>query len=204
LRAVDAGASNTITAGGNVTGTTISNGNSQVSGGGDVSANITGQGDVAVSGNNVSGNFVGNNIVVAAQNSVNANVNATSTVAVHADGPANLSGSSPSVTFDAPSGSASGSFGQVNNVGGGLIDVNGKPQGNTTLSANADNSRVIPSESTIAGNTAAGGISAGARPGPDQGGAVARSTPEDAGFLLDQGRPVELDLAPSNEEKKKD
>jgi filamentous hemagglutinin family protein len=221
LRAVDAGASNTINAGGNVTGTTISNGNSQVTGGGDVSANITAQGDAVVSGNNVSGNITGDNIVLAAQNNVNASVNATSTVVVTASGTANLSGSSPSLSVDAPSGNVSGGFSQVNNVGGGVITVNGAAQAPDTLAASTNASQLLPSASSIVENTAAGAETADAlggsfanspsasSTGEDSGGQgngasqrTVRDAPARAGELILQGRSVEIDLSPANDREK--
>ncbi len=305
LRAVGTNTTSTISAGGDVTGSTISGGSVQVTGGGDVAANVTAKGDATVNGNNVSGNIAGNNVavaaqnnananvtargdatvggnnvsgsiagnnvavaaqnnesanvvaqsnaavngnnvsgsiagnnvVVAAQNNVNANVNAvntaslsgdsvsgtvtassagivagsdvqvtlnTNTTVVHAGGNANLTGSSSSVTVDASSGSASGNFGQINNIGSGLIDVNGAPKTNTTLSANAENNRVIPSETAISGNTA--GISGRGQTGmpSDQDAVqVARSAPAGAGEFLERGQSVEIDLSPANDHEKK-
>lgn len=248
LHATDAGVTNTLVASGDVTGTTVTSGSTQVSAGGDVAANVTAQGDAQVAGRNVTSTISATSVVVEAQGDVQATVTATRTASVsgntvaatitapsatvdadagvqvslnvgsasiHADGAASVSGSSASIVIDAPSGSVSGSFGQVSNAGAGLISVNGKPQGNATMTANADSSRVLPAESTLVSSGDGGGRPAAARgedggrrvaevgdlsslPPTGAGGMpVARGTPAEAGGLLDLGMAVELDLGPT-------
>ena len=201
LRSVGAGNSNSINAGGDVTGSTISEGGVKVESHGDVAVNITTQGDALVVANSVSGGSINaSNIVIEGHESVTVNVTSPHIVEVHSNGATIVSGSAPTLVVDAVGGSVvSGNFTQVSNDGPGVIKVNGKPQGNATLSANADNSRVIPSESTISRNIAANS--------DRQGGAAAvealNSLPASAaGEALDLGRPVELDLTPGNDRRR--
>jgi hypothetical protein len=190
LRGQDAGATNTVNAGGDVSGSTISLGSVQVTSGGDVSANVTAsevavaavgdvsgtttsQGNVQISSStgDVTGSISGTNVFVQAQGDVNVVVVASSSaslagdtvianvvapvVAVAAVGDAQVSGSSSQVTMNAASGTVSGNFGQVTNSGGGLVAVNGKPQGNQQLSSNAENNRVIPTGNNVAEGSSA-------------------------------------------------
>jgi len=231
LRAQDAGAANTLNAGGDVTGSTISQGKVEVTSAGDIQANIAGTDVVAqaqgsmdvvvtasqtatltaetivatITATDVVATSQGDmNVVVAASgsaalagDSVVANVTAP-VVAVEAVSDAQISGAASQVTLDAPRGSVSGSFGQVSNTGGGLVNVNGKAQGNATLSSNSENNRVIPAGS-LQESGAEGGAVQVARAG-----GVARqddtgfslSTPEAAGEALDSGHAVELDMSP--------
>jgi hypothetical protein len=192
LRAVGGGPANEITAGGNVTGSTISQSGVQIQSGGDVAANVTSQAEVVVAAVNVSGNLSGQSIGVAAQETVNVAVSAPGPVEVHSGGPANVSGSAPALIIDAPSGSASGSFGQVTNAGGGLIDVNGKPQVNTTIAENGNNARVVPAEVTTGASVAPGSTA-------QSGGKVRRRKLEQAVDVLENGEAFEIDLSPSND-----
>jgi len=242
LRGQDASATNTLNAGGDVSGSTISQGAVQVTSGGDVSANVTAsevavaavgdvtgtttsQGNVQISSStgDITGSITGNNVVVqAVQGDVNVVVVASGSaslagdsvvanvvapvVAVTAVGDARLSGSSPQVTMNAASGSVSGSFGQVTNSGGGLVNVNGKPQGNQQLSSNAENNRVIPSGNNVAENSPAEGpelqlAQAGMLTGEGEP-VMARSSPSSAGEAIDNGQAVELDMSPKNEREK--
>jgi hypothetical protein len=210
----------------NVSGADVSgdiSGNSvTVAAQGNVNATVSAQNAANISGTGVSGNFSGANVTLAAQDIVNATVTATNTAtidatntvqatlnagsaAVHADGSANLSGATSTLTLDAPSGSVSGSFGQITNIGSGLIDVNGRPQVNTTLAANGENNRVIPSESAILGGTAggAGGVSRLMQIAPMLPGIVpvALSSPTRAADFIMQGRSVEIDLSPRRDEE---
>ncbi len=206
LRGQDAGAANSLNAGGNVTGSTISLGNVAITSGGDILANISGSTVVVQAQGNL-------NVVVAASssaslagNSVVANV-AAPVVAVAAVGDAQISGSSSQITVNAPSGSVSGNFGQVSNTGGGLVNVNGKPQGSQQLSANSENNRVIPTGSALADNAEPDSLSglqlaqAGGLPG--QGDTVIyMSVPGAAGEAIGKGQTVELDLSPRNSQDK--
>ena len=242
LRGQDASATNTLNAGGDVSGSTISQGAVQVTSGGDVSANVTAsevavaavgdvsgtttsQGNVQVSSStgNISGNISGNNVVVQApQGDVNVVVVASGSASLAGDsvvanvvapvvdvaavGDAQVSGSSSQITVNAASGSVSGSFGQVTNSGGGLVNVNGKPQGNQQLSSSAENNRVIPSGNNLAEGAPAEQPSlqlaqAGllASEGEVR---VVRSSPSGAGEAIDNGQSVELDMSPKNEREK--
>lgn len=276
LRGQDATQSNTLNAGGDVSGSTISLGAVQVTSGGDVSANVTASevavaavGDVSgtttsqgnvqissstgdISGNitgnnvvvqaqgdvsgtttsqgnvqissstgNVSGNISGNNVVVQAQGDVNVVVTASNSaslagdtvvanvvapiMAVEAVTEVQISGTSAQVSIDSPKGSVSGSFGQVTNSGSGLVNVNGKPQGNQQLSSNAENNRVIPAGNNVADNAGAGADGAGAATPTLQLAlagegttSLVSSTPAKAGDAIDSGQAVELDMSPGN------
>ncbi|WP_411877671.1 beta strand repeat-containing protein [Polaromonas sp. YR568] len=245
LRGQDAGATNTVNAGGDVSGSTISLGAVEVNSGGDVSANVTAsevavaavgdisgtttsQGNVQVSSSagDVTGSITGNDVFVQALGDVNVVVvaarsaslagdNVTANVvapvlAVAAVREAVVSGASPQVTVNAASGTVSGNFGQVTNSGGGLVAVNGKPQGNQQLSSMAENNRVIPTGNNFANNF--GGDLASAEPAlqlsrasirTGEGEAVtSRSSPSNAGEAIDNGEAVELDMSPKNEREK--
>jgi filamentous hemagglutinin family protein len=197
LRSLGSGVSNTISAGGDVTGSTISEAGVQIRSEGDVIVNVTTQGDALVVANSVGGNFVADNIVIRGQENVTANVTAPHIVEVHSHGPVLVSGSAPVLVVDAPPGSAiTGNFTEVTNAGSGLINVNGKPQGNAALTANADNSRVMPSEERIAGDSARSAAAPESSVSPA--GTLSLLPPDSAAEVLDQGWPVELDLAPGN------
>lgn len=231
LRAQDSSAASTLNAGGDVTGSTISQGSVGVVSAGNIQANIAGTNvaaqargatDVVVTASqtatltadtivaNIKATDVvaqsqGNmNVVVAASNSASlgggsvvANVTAP-VVAVAAVNDAQVSGSAAQITLDTPKGSVSASFGQVSNTGGGLVNVNGKPQTNQTVSSNAENNRVVPvggvQESGAEGGTVQLAQSGDrARQGSSD---ISLSTPEAAGEALDNGRAVELDMSP--------
>lgn len=143
-------------------------------------------------GGSVTGNTASDGPVhVDSGGSVTITVNTPAPVEVHSDGPANVSGSTPSLLIDAPSGSASGSFGQVTNAGGGLIDVNGKPTVNATLAASADNNRVVPADVVNAAETEGGGKQRDGKP--------RRRKLQDAVEVLDNGEALEIDLSPGND-----
>jgi cytoskeletal protein CcmA (bactofilin family) len=202
LRGQDPGAANTMNAGGNVTGSTISLGRVEISSGGDITANVSGS-DVAVT---AQGDL---NVVVTASHtatlsgdSVVATV-AAPVVAVDAVHDAQISGSASNITVDAPSGRVTGDFGQVTNEGSGLVSVNGKPQGNQTLIVSSENNRVIPAGNTEPGERAEIQM---AQAGDLTGQGLAPrslSGPDTAGSFIDSGQAVELDLSPRNKRKKK-
>jgi len=231
LRAQDTSAANSLNAGGDVTGSTISQGSVEVISAGDIEANITGtdvvaqaQGamDVVVTASQTAtltaDTIVANvtaadvvaqsqgdmNVVVAASNSASltgdsvvANVTAP-VVAVEAVNDAQISGAASQITLDAPRGSVSGSFGQVSNTGGGLVNVNGKPQGSQTLSSNSENNRVVPAGGVLDNGAEGGGIQLAQAGGsaPQAGSDIVMSAPEAAGDAMDSGRAVELDMSP--------
>lgn len=127
---------------------------------------------------------------------------------VHADGPVNVSGSASSVSIDAPSGSVNGSFGDVNNAGNGLFNINGRPELNQTLTANAENNRVIPDGSAFVENTTpdvfqSGGLTRAVALFGSRGERISRTTVAGAGNAMDRGQPVEIDLTPGKEKEKK-
>ncbi|MBA4329380.1 MAG: hypothetical protein C0428_14210 [Polaromonas sp.] len=242
LRAQDSSAASSLNAGGDVTGSTISQGRVEVVSAGDIQGNIAGTNVVAqaqgamdvvvtasqtatltadtivatISATDVVATSQGDmNVVVAASgsaslagDSVVANVTAP-VVAVEAVNDAQVSGSAGQITLDAPKGSVSGSFGQVSNTGGGLVNVNGKPQTNQTVSSSAENNRVVPTGG-VQDSGAEGGAVQLAQTGDltRQGGAdISLSAPEAAGEALDSGRSVELDMSPpkrNNNKKNKD
>ncbi len=181
LRQVGGGAANTIDAGGGVSGSTISEGDVAIRSSGTVAAHVT-----------------ATTVVIAAP-SVDVTVNAASAVRIHSEAPANVAGSAPSVVLDAPGGAVAGSFGQVTNVGTGIVTVNGKPQANAAISASAENNRVVPQEGML---TSAGAAAPAASGESDEERRrrrtpIARSSVTGAGDLLQRGIGVELDLAPS-------
>lgn len=241
LRGQDASATNTLNAGGDVTGSTISLGAVEITSGGDVAANVTAsevavaavgdvtgtttsQGNVQVSSStgDISGSISGSNVVVQAQGDVNVVVVASGSaslagdsvvanvvapvVAVAAVGDAQVSGSSSRITMNAASGTVSGNFGQVTNTGGGLVAVNGRPQGNQQLSSNAENNRVIPTGSRVAEGSAADEpalqMAHAGVPAAEGEPAMGRSKPSSAGEAIDNGQAVELDMSPGNEKEK--
>jgi hypothetical protein len=128
-------------------------------------------------------------VLIDSGGSVNVDVQTPAPVEVHAEGPAHITGSTPELFIDAPSGSATGDFGQVTNAGGGLIAVNGQPQINSTVAETASNNRVVPQEVTTAASPEA---SAPQRSGPVR----RRRKPEDALDVLDNGESMEIDLTP--------
>jgi filamentous hemagglutinin family protein len=231
LRAQDSSAASSLNAGGDVTGSTISQGSVEVVSAGDIQANIAGttvaaqaQGamDVVVTASQTAtltadtivANITAADVVATSQGNMNVVVAASGTaslagdsvvanvtapvVAVEAVNDAQISGAASQVTLDAPRGNVSGSFGQVSNTGGGVVNVNGKPQTNQTVSSNAENNRVIPA-SGVQDSATEGGAVQLAQSGDlsRQGGSeISLSTPEAAGDALDKGRAVELDMSP--------
>jgi filamentous hemagglutinin family protein len=174
LRSVGGGVTNEINAGGDITGSTVAESPVQVD-----------------SGGSVVGSYTAPSIILAAQEAVSVAVNAPGPVQIHSDGPASVTGSAPALVIDAPSGSVSGDFGQVTNSGGGLIEVNGKPQLNTRLAETVVNyDRVIPVDITTAASPDAGST-------PQQG-KVRRRKAEDAAEVLENGESLEIDLSPGN------
>jgi hypothetical protein len=122
-------------------------------------------------------------------------VSSPTAVEVHSPAPVNLSGSAPSLVVDAPGGTVSGSFAQVSNMGGALLEVNGTRQAPDTLAASANGSRLLPSDSTIAGNVSGNPrVSGPALVSVASGAGTVRAAPADAADLLQAGTSVELDL----------
>jgi filamentous hemagglutinin family protein len=199
LRAQDAGAASSLNAGGDVTGSTISQGSVAVVSAGDIVANIAGTDVLAQAQGNM-------NVVVAASNSASLSANSvvasvtSPTLEVAAVTEATISGAASQMTVNAPRGSVSGNFGQVTNTGGGVVNINGKPQPNPSVSSNAENNRVVPVGGVQEGGVEAGGFQLAQADG--LGTEMGFSTPEAAGQALDRGQTVELDMSPRNQRSK--
>lgn len=84
LRALDATASSTLNAGGDVTGSTISLGSVVMQSSGNVAATISASGNASVAAQNISGSIAGAAVVVAAQGSAQVDVVATQSVSLAA------------------------------------------------------------------------------------------------------------------------
>lgn len=84
LRALDAAASSTLNAGGDVTGSTISLGSVVMQSAGDVMATISAGGNASVAAQNISGSIAGAAVVVAAQGSAQVDVVATQSASLAA------------------------------------------------------------------------------------------------------------------------
>ncbi|MEO8024082.1 filamentous hemagglutinin N-terminal domain-containing protein [Polaromonas sp.] len=243
LRAQDTSAANTLNAGGDVTGSTISQGSVAVVSAGNIAANIAGTNVVAqaqgamdvvvtasqtatLTADTIVANITAADVVVQSQGNMNVVVSASNTaslgggsvvanvtapvVAVEAVNDAQVSGAASQITMNAPRGSVSGSFGQVSNTGGGLVNVNGKPQGNQTLSSNTENNRVVPSGDRAAEDGPPGRVAQVGGVSAQGDGSISLSTPEVAGEAIDSGQTVELDMSPrkrgqdKNQEKDKE
>jgi hypothetical protein len=196
----------TTVAANNITGN-ISGSDVAVKAQGKVDVAVTATNSAVLSGGTIAGTVSAPTVTVDSGGGVQLALN-TSKATVHAEGGVNLTGTSSSTNIDAPSGGVSGNFGTVSNAGNGLFSVNGKPELNQTLTANAENKRVIPVGSAISENTAPDEIREvelpriaalfGAR-----GQQISRSAPARAGESIDRGQPVEIDLSPGNEKEKK-
>jgi hypothetical protein len=191
LRSVGGGGTDAINAGGDVTGSTISESGVQIQSAANVAANVLSQGAVVVEAVKVSGNYTAPTIAFQVQDTVNVNVNATGPVQVTSGGPATLFGEAPFVDLRTPGAVMHGDFGQVTNSGSGLVEVNGRPQLNPTLAVSASNNRVVPQEVTTAASPEA---SAPQRTGGST--VRRRRKPEDALDVLDNGEAMEIDLTP--------
>lgn len=235
LRALDATASNTLNAGGDVTGSTISLGSVVLQSSGNVAATISASGNASVAGQNISGSIAGAAVVVAAQGraqvdviatqsatlagasvagSVSAPVAAvdsggsvqlalqTQTATVRAEGGVSLSGTSNNLNLDAPSGTVSGSFGQVSNAGEGVIKVNGRAELNPGLTDTTESNRIVPGRhtgtDTPSGVTPVEGPSSAGPVFLASGVQVTRSATAGVATLLERGQAVEIDLAPGH------
>jgi filamentous hemagglutinin family protein len=178
------GTSNAITAGGDVTGSTIAQGPVEVRGGDAINMNIVSTSD----------------IFVEAPSSIVLNVETPTQLTLQSTAPVAVTGSAPEVTVSAPSGSITGNFSSVATTGG-IIEVNGIPEMPQNLAGNFDVNRILPTDSQFAGNVG--------KPAPEEedvyfetaqaerrGMRVVRGSPGSAGEALDQGMAVEIDLTP--------
>jgi hypothetical protein len=182
LHAVGIGA-NVIVAGSDVTGTASSAGDVSIASGGNVVATVT-----------------GNTIVITADQAVTVTVTSTTAVQIQSTAPVTVSGSAPVLVVNAPGGTVTGSFVQVNNAGSTILQVNGAQQPPDELVGTANKSRLLPPESTITSNVAANArASAPVFPTPADTTGVVHAAPADAADLLQSGASVELDLTGHNE-----
>jgi len=182
LHAVGIGA-NVIVAGSDVTGTASSAGDVSIASAGNVVATVT-----------------GNTIVITADQAVTVTVTSTTAVQIQSTAPVTVSGSAPVLVVNAPGGTVTGSFVQVNNAGSTLLQVNGAQQPPDELVGTANKSRLLPSESTITTNVAANArAGAPVLPAVADTAGVVHAAPADAADLLQSGASVELDLTGRND-----
>lgn len=177
LRATAAGATSTLTAGGNVSGSTVSRGSVVVNSGGNVAANITAEDSASVVADNISGTLSGVNVTATAAGTVNVVATAANAAAlrgntikgnvhavsakleadsridvgldaavadVRAGERADVNGAAGHMTITAPRGHLNGSFDQVDVIGNGIVEVNGKPQVKEEITKKLENIPVIP------------------------------------------------------------
>lgn len=165
---------------------------------------VTATNSASLSGGTVTGTVSAPTTVVESGSSVQLALN-TTTATVHAEGVVSLSGTSSSVTIDAPSGSISGNFDTVNNTGNGVFSVNGQPKLNPILASQTDNSRVIPVGSSVLANMAANAIPdiGLTRVAASSGEQFNRSSVAGAGDSIDRGQSVVIDLSPGNAKAQK-
>lgn len=177
LRATATGVTSTLSAGGNVSGATISRGNVVFNSDGNVAANVSADGDASVTADNIRGTLTGANVTATADGTVDVVVTAanaaslrgntvkgtvravsarleadsridiamaTTTADVRAGDRADISGRSARMTISAPNGHLSGNFDQVDVIGNGIVDVNGKPKVKEEVEKKLENIPVIP------------------------------------------------------------
>ena len=184
LRSVGGG-SNSIDAGGDITGNTITEGPVDVRGGSDVVMKIVSTSTIAVEAPA---------IVVEVQT--------PAPVTVTSPNPPQITGSAPEVVVDAPGGTVSGSFGSVTNAGSGVLEVNGKPQTPDVITSTFDASRIVPAEGSraVVATTGDGGTEVYLSTADEErrNVRIVRAGPQDAGQALQQGLGVDLDLSPRN------
>ncbi len=190
-------------AGGNVTGTARGLSTVELSSDKDMNAAISGTDVIARAKGTMQLVVDATNSATLAAETIKADVRAP-VLDVAAVQEANISGASQNLTIDAPKGSVSGSFGQVSNTGGGLVNVNGKPQGNQTLSSNSENNRVVPVGEVASGDESGVRVAGVGSPAAQRQGDVNVSTPEAAGDAIDSGQAVELDLSPRKSQDAKE
>lgn len=184
-----------LRAGGNVTGATHGLSKVEVTSGKSMNVEISGVDVVARAQETMQAIVKASNSAIMAAETIKADVTAP-VVTAAAVQEVQISGSSQNLTIDAPKGSVSGNFGQVNNTGSGLVNVNGKPQGNQTLSSNSENNRVVPAGEVGSGDESGVRVARVGSPVAQREGDVSLSMPEAAGDAIDSGQAVELDLSP--------
>ena len=187
LRSVGTSNTGSISAVGDITGSTVTEGAVDIQS--DSSVLMT---DIISSGP----------VTIEAVNTVVANIETPTELVINSGGPVEITGSAPIVVLDAPSGGLSGSFGDVTNTGSGVISVNGKAEVPQTLASSYDPSRVVPPETS--GNASSVAASEGdevyfsTSEEKRRGKRIVRAAPQEAKSALDSGLGVELDLTPRN------
>jgi len=179
------GDTGSISAGGDITGSTVSEGPVDIQSGGDVlMTNIISSGAITIE---TAGTVV-------------ANIESPTVVLIGAGEAPIITGSAPHVVLDAPGGSLNGNFGEVTNAGSGLIAVNGGQV--VPLSVSFDPSHILPPETSA--NASAGAAleseNVAFSVGNDErrGRNILPAAPQQAAEILDLGFGVELDLSPRN------
>jgi len=179
------GDSGSISAGGDITGSTVSEGPVGIQSGGDVlMTNI-----ISSSG-----------ITIDSAGTLVANIESPTVVIISSGAPVDVTGSAPNVVLDAPGGSLTGNFGDVTNAGGSIIAVNGKQE--VPAASGFDPSRVLPPETSanasasmaMESDNVAFSISDDERRGKH----ILPAAPQQAAEILELGFGVELDLSPRN------
>jgi len=184
LRSVG-GDSGSISAGGDITGSTVSEGPVGIQSGGDVlMTNI-----ISSSG-----------ITIDSAGTLVANIESPTVVIINSGEPPIVTGSAPHVVLDAPGGSLTGNFGEVTNVGSSLVSVNGRQE--VPLSISFDPSRILPPETSASASASAAmeseNVAFSTSADERRGRHVMPAAPQQAAEILELGFGVELDLAPRN------
>ena len=143
LRALGMAVTNKINAGGNISGSSISNAGTEVVGSGNVAMNITSAGAASVQGNHVEGQIDADSVIVEAQGDIVATVNAASTAAVKAQGNVQADVSADSIVMQAQ-GDVAGTVNAINEV---AVTVQGNVQSSVT-----GGSALVDAQGDIEGN----------------------------------------------------
>jgi len=179
------GDTGSISAGGDITGSTVSEGPVDIQSGGDVlMTNIISSGAITIE---TAGTVV-------------ANIESPTVVIIGAGEAPIITGSAPHVVLDAPGGSLNGNFGEVTNAGSGLIAVNGGQV--VPLSVSFDPSHILPPETSANASASAAleseNVAFSIGNEERRGRNILPAAPQQAAEILDLGFGVELDLSPRN------
>ena len=179
------GDTGSISAGGDITGSTVSEGPVDIQSGGDVlMTNIISSGAITIE---TAGTVV-------------ANIESPTVVVIGAGEAPIITGSAPHVVLDAPGGSLTGNFGEVTNAGSGLIAVNGGQV--VPLSVSFDPSHILPPDTSANASASAAleseNVAFSIGNEERRGRNILPAAPQQAAEILDLGFGVELDLSPRN------
>jgi filamentous hemagglutinin family protein len=179
------GDSGSISAGGDITGSTVSEGPVDIQSGGDVLMhNIISSGGITI---DTAGTVV-------------ANIESPTVVIISAGEPPIVTGSAPHVVLDAPGGSLNGNFGDVTNAGGSIVTVNGRQE--VPAASGFDPSRVLPPESSANASASMAmeseNVAFSTSDDERRGRHILPAAPQQAAEILELGFGVELDLSPRN------